>query len=143
VTSCSRSRSSTWGWSTSCDGADGQPRDEAVAAVVAVVVAAAVVAGRRQTEMSAVGELQLRQLLLTVGLTGAKLLPAIEKLRFKDATITLMCQLPKKPRRMLGFLLSFLMTTFLNKLEALTLSIKRGLRKMCICGATVCYADIQ
>ena len=75
-------RSSTSGWLTSCDGAGGQRGAAAVvaAAVAIVVVAAAAVAaaGKRRTEMSAVGELQLRQLLLTVGLTGARLRPVTD-----------------------------------------------------------------
>ena len=78
-------RSSTSGWLTSCDGAGGQRGAAAVvAAAVAIVVVAAAVAvaaaaaGKRRTEMSAVGELQLRQLLLTVGLTGARLRPGTD-----------------------------------------------------------------
>ena len=76
-------RSSTSGWLTSCDGAGGQRgAAAAVAAAVAIVVVAAAVAvaaaGKRRTEMSAVGELQLRQLLLTVGLTGARLRPVTD-----------------------------------------------------------------
>ena len=76
-------RSSTSGWLTSCDGAGGQRGAAAVvAAAVAIVVVAAAVAvaaaDKRRTEMSAVGELQLRQLLLTVGLTGARLRPVTD-----------------------------------------------------------------
>ena len=85
MTSDSTLRSSTSGWLTSCDGA-GEQRGAAAAAAVAVVVAAAAVvaaAGRQQTEMLVADEQLLRQLLLTVGLTGAKQQPGTKKVEFK------------------------------------------------------------
>jgi hypothetical protein len=70
---------------TSCGDADEQQHGAGVAAAeavavavaaagaaaVAVVVAAAAVADKLRTDLSAVGEQQLRQLLLTAGSTGA------------------------------------------------------------------------